>query len=114
MRNIQSNFESALGTGFPKEPLLLFVVAENKQTPEWLELHHRPAASVTDGTLVPLAGEHYLHHTHARRSLSRSDIGRLGGGSAEGAREGVHGGRPTSCRSAGSDGKVCQKPFCVT
>lgn len=66
MGHIQSNFERALGTGFPKElPLLLFVVAENKQTPEWLELHHRQAASVTDGTVVPLPGEHYLHHTHA-------------------------------------------------
>ncbi|AFR30202.1 hypothetical protein [Arthrobacter sp. Rue61a] len=67
MGHIQSNFERALGTGFPKElPLLLFVVAENKQTPEWLELHHRQAASVTDGTVLPLPGEHYLHHTHAK------------------------------------------------
>lgn len=66
MGHIQSNFERALGMGFPKElPLLLFVAAENKQTPEWLELHHRQAASVTDGIVVPLPGEHYLHHTHA-------------------------------------------------
>ncbi len=66
MGHIKSNFENALGTGFPKDlPLLLFVVAENKQVPEWLELHHRQAASVTNGTVVPLPGEHYLHHTHA-------------------------------------------------
>ncbi|WP_370629019.1 alpha/beta hydrolase [Paenarthrobacter nitroguajacolicus] len=66
MGHIKTNFERALGTGFPKDlPLLLFVVAENKQTPEWLELHHRQAASVTNGTVVPLPGEHYLHHTHA-------------------------------------------------
>ncbi|WP_236558418.1 alpha/beta hydrolase [Arthrobacter sp. 9V] len=66
MGHIKSNFENALGTGFPKElPLLLFVVAENKQNPEWLELHHRQAANVSNGTVVPLPGEHYLHHTHA-------------------------------------------------
>lgn len=66
MGHIKSNFENALGTGFPKElPLLLFVLAENKQTPEWLELHHRQAASATDGTVVTLPGEHDLHHTHA-------------------------------------------------
>ncbi|GAA3283696.1 alpha/beta fold hydrolase [Paenarthrobacter aurescens] len=66
MGHIKSNFQNALGTTFPKDlPLLLFVVAENKQTPEWLELHHRQAASVTNGTVVPLPGEHYLHHTHA-------------------------------------------------
>ncbi|WP_281451828.1 alpha/beta hydrolase [Paenarthrobacter nitroguajacolicus] len=66
MGHIATNFQRALGTSFPKElPLLLFVVAENKKTPEWLELHQRQAASVTDGTVVPLPGEHYLHHTHA-------------------------------------------------
>ncbi len=54
MGHIKTNFERAEGTGFPKDlPILLFVVAENKQTPEWLELHHRQAASVTNGTVVP-------------------------------------------------------------
>ncbi|MFJ4267054.1 alpha/beta hydrolase [Paenarthrobacter nicotinovorans] len=66
MEHISRNFQRALGTGFPEDlPLLLFAVAENKQTPEWLDLHHRQAASVADGTVVPLPGEHYLHHTHA-------------------------------------------------
>ncbi|WP_422757336.1 alpha/beta fold hydrolase [Paenarthrobacter sp. C1] len=66
MEHIGSNFQRALGTGFPKDlPLLLFAVAENKQNPEWLELHRRQVASVTDGTVVPIPGEHYLHHTHA-------------------------------------------------
>jgi hypothetical protein len=65
MGNIKTNFERPLGRGFSKElPLLLFVVAENKPTPEWLELHHRQAASVMNGTVVPLPGEHYLRHTH--------------------------------------------------
>ena len=63
--NIRSNSERALGTGFPEDLPLLFVVTENKQTGEWLELHHRQAASVTNGTVVPLPAEHYFHHTHA-------------------------------------------------
>lgn len=66
MEHIGRNFQRALGTGFPEDlPLLLFAVAENKQNPEWLDLHRRQAASVADGTVVPIAGEHYLHHTHA-------------------------------------------------
>ena len=66
MGHIKSNFENALGSGFPKDlPLLLFVVAENGKVPEWLELHHSQAANVTNGTVVPLPGEHYLQHTHA-------------------------------------------------
>ncbi|MGA8788219.1 MAG: alpha/beta hydrolase, partial [Paenarthrobacter sp.] len=65
MTHIRTNFEHALGTGFAEElPLLLFVVSENTKTPEWLGLHQRQASDVTDGTVVPLPGEHYLHHTH--------------------------------------------------
>ncbi|UKA48948.1 hypothetical protein LFT48_16105 [Arthrobacter sp. FW305-123] len=66
MGHIKSNFENALDTGFPKDfPLLLFVVAENKQVPEWLELHHRQGASVTIGIVVPLPGR-ALPPPHAR------------------------------------------------
>ncbi|MCD4852930.1 alpha/beta hydrolase [Arthrobacter sp. AK01] len=71
MTHIRTNFERALGTGFPKDlPLLLFVVSENAKNPEWLGLHQRQAASVADGTVVPLPGEHYLHHTHAAEIAS--------------------------------------------
>ncbi|GAT85528.1 alpha/beta hydrolase [Paenarthrobacter nicotinovorans] len=82
MEHIGANFQPALGTGFPKDlPLLLFAVAENKQTPEWLDLHRGQAASVTDGTVVPLPGEHYLHHTHAGEIADGLGNGRWGGGS---------------------------------
>ncbi|MEV7663025.1 alpha/beta hydrolase [Paenarthrobacter sp. NPDC089316] len=87
MANISTNFQRALGTSFPKElPLLLFVVAENKQNPEWLELHRRQAASVTNGTVVPLSGEHYLHHTHAGEIADGMRRGRLSGFSGVPAR----------------------------
>lgn len=66
MAHIPANFERALGTTFPADlPLLLFVVAHNEKNPDWLALHEQQAASVDDGTVVPLDGEHYLHHTHA-------------------------------------------------
>lgn len=66
MSHIRTNFAQAIGTSFPKDlPLLLFVVTENPTTPEWLSLHEEQAAAVTDGTVVPLDGEHYLHHTHS-------------------------------------------------
>ncbi|SEI41764.1 Pimeloyl-ACP methyl ester carboxylesterase [Arthrobacter sp. yr096] len=66
MTHIATNFERAQGTVFPEAlPLLLFAVSENAQNPDWLGLHERQAESVRDGTVVPLPGEHYLHHTHA-------------------------------------------------
>ncbi|MDQ0645532.1 alpha/beta hydrolase [Microbacterium murale] len=66
MAHISSNFERALNTRFPSDlPLLLFVVADNVKNPDWLPLHERQALNANDGTVVPMDGEHYLHHTHA-------------------------------------------------
>ena len=66
MDHIRSNFADALGTGFPVDlPLLLFVESDNAKNPDWLGLHERQAEGVTDGTVVPLPGEHYLHQTHS-------------------------------------------------
>lgn len=66
MSHIRTNFSDALGTAFPEElPLLLFVVSDNVKTPEWLALHEDQAAAVSDGTVVPLDGQHYLHHTRS-------------------------------------------------
>lgn len=66
MTHIRTNFADAAGTGFPAGlPLLLFVVADNAGNPDWIDLHERQAATVDDGTVIPLDGEHYLHHTHA-------------------------------------------------
>ncbi|MFK0401117.1 alpha/beta fold hydrolase [Microbacterium sp. NPDC090225] len=66
MAHIAPNFAQAEGRAFPHElPVLLFAEADNEKNPEWLALHEAQAASVADGTVIPLAGEHYLHHTHA-------------------------------------------------
>ena len=66
MAHISTNFRNALGTSFPKDlPLLLFVEADNGNNDDWFALHERQAAEVLDGTVVPIAGEHYLHHTHS-------------------------------------------------
>jgi len=66
MAHISSNFEDALGTSFPRDlPVLLFVESDNAKNADWLPLHERQAAGVVDGTVVPVPGEHYLHHSHA-------------------------------------------------
>ncbi|MHA7132928.1 alpha/beta hydrolase [Oerskovia turbata] len=66
MSRIAPNFERALGTTFPADlPLLLFVEADNETNADWVALHERQAASVDDGTVVPLSGDHYLHHTRS-------------------------------------------------
>ncbi|CAH0149209.1 2-(acetamidomethylene)succinate hydrolase [Microbacterium oxydans] len=68
MSLLNANFEDALGTSFPEDlPLLLFVVANNPTYPTWLGLHEEQAAAVDDGTVVPIDGEHYLHHAHAQQ-----------------------------------------------
>lgn len=68
MAHIRTNFADALGTGFPQDlPLLLFVVSDNAANPNWLDLHEEQAAEVADGTVIPVDGEHYLHHTHAQQ-----------------------------------------------
>lgn len=70
MNHISSNFRRAEHMTFPADlPVLLFVVAENAKNPNWVELHEQQAASVDDGTVVPLPGEHYLHHTQAPEIL---------------------------------------------
>ncbi|MEH3090398.1 MAG: alpha/beta hydrolase [Microbacterium arborescens] len=66
MSRIGATFADAEGRRFPAYlPLLLFVVAENPRNPEWAALHENQAATVADGTVIPLAGDHYLHHTQA-------------------------------------------------
>ena len=64
MSRISTTFEDALGATFPADlPLLLLVVEHNEKAPDWLRLHERQAAEAQDGTVVPLDGDHYLHHT---------------------------------------------------
>lgn len=66
MARIGANFENARDATFPAQlPLLLFVEADNAKNPDWIGLHERQAASVDDGTVIPIPGTHYLHHTHA-------------------------------------------------
>lgn len=72
MSRFERNFRRAEGTGFPADlPVLLFVEQENESNPDWLSLHEKQAAAVTDGTVVTLPGEHYLHHTEAAAIVSR-------------------------------------------
>lgn len=74
MSRIGSNFAQAADATFPADlPLLLFTVAENPVNPDWVALHREQAATVADGTVVPLAGDHYLHHTRAAEIAERTD-----------------------------------------
>ncbi|WEK59868.1 MAG: alpha/beta hydrolase [Candidatus Microbacterium colombiense] len=66
MAHIRTNFADARDARFPADlPLLLFVEADNVNNADWVPLHERQAATVTDGTVIQIDGEHYLHHTHA-------------------------------------------------
>lgn len=66
MARIRTNFADAEGKTFPADlPLLLFVQEVNPTNDDWLPMHERQAATVTDGTVIALDGEHYLHHTQS-------------------------------------------------
>jgi len=68
MERTPSNFASVSGATFPAGlPVLLFVVQDDPEIDGWLELHERQAASVDRGRVVPLEGDHYLHHTQSPR-----------------------------------------------
>ncbi|MFG1732628.1 alpha/beta fold hydrolase [Paenibacillus sp. 843] len=64
MDHISSNFKEAQGLTFPKDlPLLLFVQADNPDFPTWIPLHEEQVKDSDHGKVIPLEGEHYLHHT---------------------------------------------------
>lgn len=66
MNRSVSNFSSVSGLSFPAAlPILHFVAKNDGDTPEWLSLHERQAASSEHGRVISLDGEHYLHHTRA-------------------------------------------------
>ncbi|MGA1836447.1 alpha/beta hydrolase [Herbiconiux sp. 11R-BC] len=61
-----ANFASVSGATFPVTlPVLLFVVKDDAEVAGWVGLHERQAASVAQGTVIPLEGAHYLHHTRS-------------------------------------------------
>lgn len=64
MEQAPTNFASANGKTYPESlPVLLFVIANDTDVPEWVDLHRQQATSVDTGQVIPLPGEHYLHHT---------------------------------------------------
>lgn len=74
MDHATDNFASVSGQTFPSAlPLLLFVVQDDSDVDGWLELHETQAASVDRGEVVPLEGEHYLHHTQSPQIARDTD-----------------------------------------
>jgi pimeloyl-ACP methyl ester carboxylesterase len=74
MDRTPENFASVSGQTFPSTlPVLLFVVQDDSDVDGWLELHEDQAASVDHGEVVPLDGEHYLHHTQSRQIARDTD-----------------------------------------
>lgn len=64
--HFSQNFRDAQRLTFPRDlPVLLFVQDDNTDVKGWMTLHEEQAASVDRGEVVPLPGEHYLHHTQS-------------------------------------------------
>ncbi|QYF72379.1 alpha/beta fold hydrolase [Cryobacterium sp. PAMC25264] len=64
MDNTPANFAVVSGQTFPADlPVLLFVRSNDTDVDGWVALHDKQAASVDTGQVIPLTGDHYLHHT---------------------------------------------------
>lgn len=71
MNRAPDNFASVSEITFPASlPVLLFVVQDDAEVDGWMALHQQQAASVDHGLVIPLAGEHYLHHTQSAQIAS--------------------------------------------
>jgi pimeloyl-ACP methyl ester carboxylesterase len=80
MERTPANVASVSGATFPADlPVLIFVAQSDASADAdagadgWLELHETQAASVDRGQVVPLPGEHYLHHTQSARIAADTD-----------------------------------------
>ena len=66
MNHSVANFSAVDGLSFPASlPVLLFVANGDTETPGWLALHEQQASVSVHGSVIPLDGEHYLHHTRS-------------------------------------------------
>ena len=67
-KELKASFELANKQIFPKElPVLLFVVKDDSEVPDWLELHQKQVEHLNKGAVIELTGSHYLHHTQSKR-----------------------------------------------
>ncbi|MBM7412263.1 pimeloyl-ACP methyl ester carboxylesterase [Clavibacter michiganensis] len=74
MDHLTENFASVSGRTFPADlPVLLFVVQDDAEVDGWIPLHEARAASVERGEVVPLTGDHYLHHTRSPEIAAATD-----------------------------------------
>lgn len=74
MDHVTANFASVSGEAFPATLPVLLVVAEDDADDEgWLRLHEEQAASVEEGRVVALDGDHYLHHTRSPEIADATD-----------------------------------------
>lgn len=66
MEHIYPNFVAASNLRFPESiPLLLFVQAHDMAREDWISLHEEQAKESRYGKVIPLEGDHYLHHTRS-------------------------------------------------
>ncbi|AZS15516.1 alpha/beta hydrolase [Paenibacillus lutimineralis] len=67
MEHFNDNFIAARRLKFPENlPLLLFVQANNAGVEGWIPLHEAQANDSVLGKMIPLEGDHYLHHTRSK------------------------------------------------
>lgn len=67
MEHFNDNFIAARRLKFPEHlPLLLFVQANNAGVEGWIPLHEAQAKDSVLGKMIPLEGDHYLHHTRSK------------------------------------------------
>lgn len=63
LSHLDDNLNRLIDMRFPTDmPIYLFVQEINPNQPDWQKLHYEQAASVENGHVTLIDGDHYLHH----------------------------------------------------
>ncbi|WP_376747389.1 alpha/beta hydrolase [Brevibacillus reuszeri] len=70
MENFRFNFKNAEQLAFPRNlPVIFFVHANDTEQPNWIKLHEEQLKDSRNGKVIPLDGDHYLHHTRSKEMV---------------------------------------------
>ncbi|MFK4790019.1 alpha/beta fold hydrolase [Microbacterium sp. ZW T5_56] len=74
LENASANFGAAATATFPADlPVLLFIATQDGDFDNWKNLHDGQVARLQNGSVVPLDGTHYLHHTQSETIAQDTD-----------------------------------------
>lgn len=69
---LKDNFKTTEKMTLPKDLPVIMFVAVNDEREDWLPEHEKQIKQVTNGKIITLDGQHYLHHTQSEAIAKNS------------------------------------------